>query len=343
MARPVFLIGVDTEADDQWTLEGRKRLSIRNVERLPRLQTLCDRFEVRPSYLVTHEIATKPESAAVLKSLRDTGRCELGAHLHPWSSPPYREEDLSGTFPSQLPDDLLERQMRELTTAVEINLGVRPLSYRAGRYGLDGRNLRELEALGYVVDSSVDPLCDATRIGGPRFLRAPVEPYHPDPENVSQPGTSSVLEIPISAATFPFLPKWLEAKYGLLSPRMRGSLKRLGLRPVWLRPSYSTAVDAIALADAFVSFGVPTLNMMFHSSELLPNGSPYHRNEAAVVQFLDALERIIEYIVGKLNAIPMTYSEYAASRSSSSRRWCAETSVRRGPGHRDGRRGMIST
>ena len=26
-----------------------------------------------------------------------------------------------------------------------------------------------------------------------------------------------------------------------------------------------------------------------------------------------------------------------------SRRWCAETSVRRGPGHRDGRRGMIST
>ena len=24
-------------------------------------------------------------------------------------------------------------------------------------------------------------------------------------------------------------------------------------------------------------------------------------------------------------------------------RWCAETSVRRGPGHRDGRRGMIST
>ena len=27
----------------------------------------------------------------------------------------------------------------------------------------------------------------------------------------------------------------------------------------------------------------------------------------------------------------------------SSRRWCAVTSVRRGPGHRDGRRGMIST
>ena len=30
-------------------------------------------------------------------------------------------------------------------------------------------------------------------------------------------------------------------------------------------------------------------------------------------------------------------------RSKGAGRWCAETSVRRGPGHRDGRRGMIST
>ena len=31
------------------------------------------------------------------------------------------------------------------------------------------------------------------------------------------------------------------------------------------------------------------------------------------------------------------------SHSTARGRWCAETSVRRGPGHRDGRRGMIST
>ena len=31
------------------------------------------------------------------------------------------------------------------------------------------------------------------------------------------------------------------------------------------------------------------------------------------------------------------------ARDEDHRRWCAETSVRRGPGHRDGRRGMIST
>ena len=36
---------------------------------------------------------------------------------------------------------------------------------------------------------------------------------------------------------------------------------------------------------------------------------------------------------------PATSPEGTAEKG----RWCAETSVRRGPGHRDGRRGMIST
>ena len=54
---PVFLIGVDTEADDQWTVEGRRRLGVRNAACLPRFQALCDRYGVRPSYLVTHEMA----------------------------------------------------------------------------------------------------------------------------------------------------------------------------------------------------------------------------------------------------------------------------------------------
>ena len=66
--------------------------------------------------------------------------------------------DLVGRYPSQLPDDLLARQMRELTDVIASELGVRPVSYRAGRHGFDARNLHELEWLGYTVDSSVNPL-----------------------------------------------------------------------------------------------------------------------------------------------------------------------------------------
>jgi len=312
--RPVFLIGVDTEADDQWSVEGRRRLSVRNAGCLPRLQTLCERYGVRPSYLVTHEMATKPESVAVLKSLIASGRCEVGAHLHPWSSPPYREEDLVGRYPSQLPDDLLERQLGELTEAVAAHVGVRPTSYRAGRHGFDERSLRHLETLGYLVDTSVDPLFNETRLGGPTFAGAPVAPYHPDPVDVRRPGGSPILEVPVSSATLPRLPKVLEHVYASLSPRRwRGPLKRLGLRPAWLRPSYSPPPDAIALAETLVSRGVPTLNMLFHSSELLPGGSPYHRDQGAVDAFFAALERVVEHIMGRMGATAMTYTEYAAS------------------------------
>src|SRR5262249_46255785 len=96
---PAVLVGVDTEADDQWTLAGRKRLEVRNAERLPGLQALFESLGVRPSYLVTHEMATDKASAPVLRALAKSGRCEIGAHLHPWSSPPFRPEDLEGRYP----------------------------------------------------------------------------------------------------------------------------------------------------------------------------------------------------------------------------------------------------
>ena len=176
MPNPTFFLSVDTEADDQWSVEGRRRLSVQNVHCLPRLQTLCERYAVRPTYLVTHEMATTAESSDVLVQLRETGQCEIGAHLHPWSSPPFRDEDLRGSYPCQLPDALLERQLIELTEAIENHLGVRPTSYRAGRYGLDGRILQHLESLGYLVDSSVDPLFKERRLGGPSFAGAPIFP-----------------------------------------------------------------------------------------------------------------------------------------------------------------------
>ncbi|HUF46919.1 MAG TPA: hypothetical protein VMM93_03825 [Vicinamibacterales bacterium] len=313
---PVFLVGVDTEADDQWTVDGRRRLEVSNAACLPRFQALCDRQGVRPSYLVTYEMATRAEASGVLAGLRLEGRCEVGAHLHPWSSPPYREEDLEGTYPSQLPDDLLARQMRELTDAIETHLGVRPRTYRAGRHGFDARALGHLESLGYAVDTSIDPLFNETRIGGPRFPAAPVAPYHPDRHDVCKPGQSPVLEVPVTAATLPLLPKWLEGRYASLEPRRwRGPLKRAGLRPVWLRPSYSPVADATALADRLVARGVPTLNLLFHSSELLPGGSPYHRDASAVDRFYEALERVIAHIMGRLGARGLTYAEYAAEVS----------------------------
>ncbi len=312
--KPLFMVGIDTEADDQWTLEGRKRLSVENARALPRLQAVCDAFGVRPSYLVTHEMATREPSRSILRDLAASGRCEIGAHLHPWSSPPYREEDLIGRYPSQLDDASLEAQLGELTSAIESSLGVRPVSYRAGRHGFDIRSLRILEKLDYRVDTSVDPLFNETRKGGPSFAGAPVAPYWPSHQDVRVAGNSPVLEIPVSSATSPWLPKSLESRFTAMPAiPWRGYFKRLGLRAVWLRPSYSSVEDAKALASTLVARGVPTLNMLFHSSELVPGGSPYNKSADDVDRFFSRLEGVFEHVMKRLEARGVTYAEAASA------------------------------
>lgn len=310
------LVGIDTEADDQWSERGRREMAVRNADRLPGLQKLFERFGVRPSYVVTWEMATRDTSAAVLRELAATERCEIGTHLHPWSSPPFRPEDLAGhTYPHNLPEDLLERQLGELTAVIEERIGVRPTTYRAGRNGFDGRTLPILERLGYTVDTSVDPLFNERRKRGPVFDGAPLDPYHPDPRDVRRPGRSKILEIPISSATQPALPKALEAAYTRLEPiRWRGGLRRLGLRPVWLRPSYTALPDAMRFADRLAAERRPCANVIFHSSEILPGGSPYTPDEASVTRFLDDLARLLEHLTERLGAEGATYREFAAAR-----------------------------
>lgn len=312
---PAVLVGIDTEADDQWSARGRQTNEVRNAQRLPALQALFDRHGVRPTYVVTWEMATRPESVAVLRELGRTGRCEIGTHLHPWSSPPFRPEDLARhTYPHNLPPDLLERQLVELTSVIESNLGARPTTYRAGRNGFDGRTLPILERLGYTVDTSVDPLFNERRKGGMVFAGAPREPYHPDYADARRPGRSRILEIPITSATLPLLPKPLESLYARLPPiPWRGALRRLGLRPVWLRPSYTPLPDMTAFADRLAARGAPCFNIIFHSSELLEGASPYNPDAASLARFLDDLERLLAHLTGRLGAVGRTYAEFAAA------------------------------
>ena len=311
--KPAVLVGIDTEADDQWSARGRHANEVRNAERLPALQALFERHGVRPTYVCTWEMTTRPESSEVLRELGRTGRCELGTHLHPWSSPPFRPEDLAAhTYPHNLPIELLDRQLVELTAAIREHLGVQPTTYRAGRNGFDGRTLPILERLGYTVDTSVDPLFNETRKGGMLFAGAPNRPYFPDYADVRKPGRSTVLEVPITSATLPALPKPVEALYARMAPiPWRGAFKRLGLRAAWLRPSYTPLPDMLAFADALHASGAPCYNIIFHSSEVLPGGSPYTPDEPSVARFLEQLERLLEHLTQRLGAVGRTYAEFA--------------------------------
>ena len=50
--------------------------------------------------------------------------------------------------------------------------------------------------------------------------------------------------------------------------------------------------------------------MIFHSSEIIPGGSPYNRTAAEVDAFLGRLDRFLEMAIRELRATPLTFREF---------------------------------
>lgn len=308
-----LLVVIDTESDNQWSAEARRRPTFDNTRALSALHERFQRHGIRPTYVVTYPVITDPASADVLATLMAGGDCEVGAHHHAWETPPCTEADADRhPYALQLPHTQFEAQLAALTTAIAAATGSRPRSYRSGRFGFSASHVAALEREGYLVDSSVAPLFYEAHKGGPDFVGAPLDPYFLAYDSAVRPGTSNVLEVPVSAALNRRLPATVERWYGR-APRpyeTRRLLRLLGIaRLRWLRPSYSSAEDMIALGQQLVDRGAP-LNLIFHSSEAIAGASPYTRTAAELEAFFDRLDRFLVWAVRERNATPRTLNEF---------------------------------
>jgi peptidoglycan/xylan/chitin deacetylase (PgdA/CDA1 family) len=311
-----LLVGIDTEGDNQWDAAARANQTFQNIYALPALHALFARLGVRPTYVITYPVARDTRSGEVLCSLLDGSDCEIGAHHHAWETPPFSPEDVKRhPYASTLPRRQFEAQLESLTTAITRAVGHRPLSYRSGRFGFSADHVAALERAGYLVESSVAPLFFETHKGGPEFVEAPLRPYFLAYDSAVSPGSSNVLEVPVSAALNRRLPKWLQHAYAR-APRPYATKRALrALRVVrmrWLRPSYSSLADMCELAHDVARHNVPVLNLLFHSSEAIVGGSPYNRTPAELEAFRERLERFLTYAVKDLGAKPVTFSEFRA-------------------------------
>lgn len=312
-----LLVGIDTEGDNQWDAAARANQTFDNLYALPRLHALFARHGVRPTYVITHPVATDPRSAEVLRDLLERGDCEIGAHHHVWETPPCTPEDTRRhSYASTLPRAQFEQQLESLTTAIAGAVGRRPVSYRSGRFGFSADHVAALERIGYLVESSVAPLFNESHKGGPEFVEAPLTPYFLAYDSATKPGSSNVLEVPVSAALDRRLPKMLQYAYAraprpYTTRRVLRALRLLRMR--WLRPSYSSLEDMIALARDLASHGEPVVNLLFHSSEAIVGGSPYNRTQGELDAFCDRLERFLSFATRELGARPATFAEFHAA------------------------------
>ena len=66
---------------------------------------MFDRLGLVPTYVIDYPVATQPERLrAAAGDLGTSGRCTIGAHLHPWVNPPFNEAvTAANSFTCNLP------------------------------------------------------------------------------------------------------------------------------------------------------------------------------------------------------------------------------------------------
>lgn len=297
-----LIVTLDMEADNQW--EHGCPISIENVRFWQPFQALSEQYRFAPTYLITSEIATDPRSVDFLRPLVEAGKIEVGAHLHPWTTPPFRDQpglrfnDSIHVFPSQLSPHVLGEKLATLTAQITDAIGRQPTSFRAGRFGFNNACAKALSRLGYVVDSSVTPLISWAKHaglpdanGGPDFRHQPARPFL-----ISVGGDRPLLELPVTILMtkaflkrLPGLLRLYQAVYERLGHK--GPHSWLLPQPLWLRPLPETTPEHLgAVWLEAKRRSLPAAVMMFHSSELMPGASPYRSTKESVDQLLGLLE-----------------------------------------------------
>jgi peptidoglycan/xylan/chitin deacetylase (PgdA/CDA1 family) len=323
-----LIITIDTEADNQWARS--ETLELRNIDYIPRFQDLGDQYGFKPTYLITYTMATSEHFIQTVGPYQQAGKAEIGAHLHPWSNPPLialtDNDHQHHPFPHEYPEDDLRAKLTTLTNAIESHLGQRPLTFRAGRYGFDATVASLLSELGYIADCSVTPLTswrsrmgDPQRHGGPDFAGAPYHPYWVNMNDVTTEGDSGLLEVPMSIffLQWPILNRIVRIfKRIFKDPHdilLRG-LYKLHQKPVWLRPLPDKRLeDMTQIYHMARSLKLDYIEMMFHSSELMPGGSKNTKDARAIERLYTLFEAFFQFL-SEEQVQSMTLAEYAAEK-----------------------------
>jgi hypothetical protein len=279
---PRFWVTIDTEEDFDWSAPfARTGYRLDSVPALTDCQAYFEAAGVVPIYLVDWPIVTDERAVAILGPARAGGRCEIGAQLHPWVTPPHDEEVTAhNSYTGNLPPDLQRAKMTALRDAIRDRFGAAPTAYRAGRYGLGPESAAMLADLGFRCDTSVRAGFDYRPGHGPDYRAAPLHPWW------VETGGRRLLEMPVTTVFGGLLGpagRWL---YHRTSSGSHAAFARLGLSErIALTPEGIPAAKACEAIDIAIDARLPVLNFSFHSPSLQPGNTPYVRTEADLADF----------------------------------------------------------
>ncbi|WP_414147863.1 deacetylase [Erwinia sp. BNK-24-b] len=318
MKTPAFLITIDTEGDNLWRNRSG-HITTKNAGYLSRFQELCEKYTFKPTWLTNYEMAIDPIYIDFARDVIARGQGEVGMHLHAWNSPPaYELTDNDWQHQPYLieyPHEEMRKKVSFMTELLEKTFSTKMLSHRAGRWAFDEYYAQLLIEHGYQVDCSVTPGVNwqfspgaPQGKGGSNYTHFPRSAYYLDANDISRPGKSSLLEVPMS----------IQYKHsGLMNAvkqgydRLRG--KRRSPSVHWLRPTGGNVEQMTGVAQKTLAGGADYVEFMLHSSEFMPDGSPTFKTAEDIDRLYDDLEQLFIWLQSRTQG--MTLAEYATAKA----------------------------
>lgn len=289
----MMLITIDTESDNQW--DASKTQSTENARFLPRFQAVCEKFGFKPVYLVDYSMAQDAFLKEFLSERQNQAKCEIGMHLHAWDTPPAHSLDASvrgRPYLIEYPDQIMREKLKRLDGKLTETFGQKCVSHRAGRWAMDDRYFQMLSELGYQIDCSVTPGVNwkgkiGAKAGGADYSASPQTPYIHK--------ASGILEVPVTIRTIHGVPLSLR---GTLKQILKSARDALLGRKTWIRPSLSRLEDMQKVLEMIdhEPASPQYIEMMMHSSEFMPGGSPYYKTTSDIDKMYEELEKLFESI-----------------------------------------------
>jgi hypothetical protein len=304
----MLLVVVDTEEEFDWQGKfDRSNTTVEAMERIGEFQSICDSFGIRPTYVIDYPIVSQEQGRRDLLEFFHSGRAQIGAHLHPWVSPPFNEEvSVLHSYPGNLERGLEFEKLKQLTEAIQQQFGTRPEMYKAGRYGFGPNTAGILSELGYSIDLSASPPRDFSDECGPDYTRFSSRPYW---------FGEKLLGFPLTGAYVGFLPHdvariiYLKAKQPSLEwAHLPGVLARLkAVDRLQLSPEggYDLA-DLKRLTRHLFKGGERVFSLALHSTSMCPGHTPSVQTDEDLASFRDTLRGYFDYFLNTLGGVAAT-------------------------------------
>lgn len=274
-------VTIDVEPDNVWKNPSNK--SLKNIKELEKFNNLCEEFEIKTNYFLTYSVLNDKKSIKIIEKILKSGNSEIGIHTHLWEIPPFVDLDKKNiaTVAEFYDNEILDAKFYNITNQAK-KIFYQPASHRAGRFGFTNKQISLLKKNNIRIDLSVLPGIDWSYTGIKNYQLAPNKIYEMSEFNFLELGNSGIIQVPCTIKQKKFTHNLLNFCF------VNKVINKLGYGPEWLRVLPEKKIkDLINITKWSVDKNLNFLNLMSHSSEFMPQGSPYWKTQKEIdCQFL---------------------------------------------------------